>query len=194
MEKQIRVVSLVGSLRRQSCTRRVVHALRELAPESMAIDILAIGSLPLYNEDDDVGSPPSAWQAFREQVRAGDAVLFATPEYNRSIPGVMKNAIDVASRPAGASVWSGKPAAVLSVSPGVIGGFAANHPLRQCLAFLDMPVLQQPEPYLARVADLMDAGGRITSSNTLAFLHAFADAFEHWIRRVQSKPTQECTK
>jgi chromate reductase, NAD(P)H dehydrogenase (quinone) len=190
VEQQIRVVSLVGSLRRESYTRRVVNVLRELAPKSMAIEIVPIGSLPLYNEDDDTQSPPPAWQEFRKQVRSADAVLFATPEYNRSIPGVMKNAIDVASRPAGASVWSGKPAAVLSVSPGAIGGFGANHHLRQCLTFLDMPVLQQPEAYLARVADVID-GARITSSNTIEFLRAFVDAFEHWIRRLQSKPTQE---
>ena len=143
-KEQLCIVALVGSLRRESYTRRVVNALRELAPEAMAIEIAPIGSLPLYNEDDETDGPPSAWQAFRNQVRGGDAVLFATPEYNRSIPGVLKNAIDVGSRPNGASVWSGKPAAVLSASLGSLGGFGANHHLRQCLTFLDMPVLQQP--------------------------------------------------
>ena len=186
MEKQLRVVTLVGSLRRESYTRRVVNAVQEFAPKSMAFEIVPIGSLPLYNEDDDAEEPPPAWQAFREQVRSGDAVLFATPEYNRSIPGVMKNAIDVASRPAGASVWSGKPAAVLSVSPGAFGGFGANHHLRQCLTFLDMPVLQQPEAYLGRVAGVIDAGGRITASDTREFLQAFVGAFEQWIRRLQN--------
>ena len=194
VEKQIRVVTLVGSLRRESYTRHVVHALRELAPKSMAMEILPIGSLPLYNEDDDVELPPPAWQAFRDQVRSGDAVLFATPEYNRSIPGAMKNAIDVASRPAGASVWRGKPAAVLSVSPGAVGGFGANHHLRQCLTFLDMPVLQQPEAYLARVAEYIDASGRITASDTISFLQAFIEAFEKWIRRLKAKPVQEGTR
>ena len=109
MEKHLRVVALVGSLRRESYTRRVVNALRELAPKMMAIEITPIDLLPLYNEDDDTKTPPRAWQAFRAQVRGGDGVLFATPEYNRSIPGGLKNAIDVGSRPAGASVWSGKP-------------------------------------------------------------------------------------
>jgi chromate reductase len=151
----------------------------------MAIEIAPIGSLPLYNEDEDADVPPPAWQAFRNQVCRGDAVLFATPEYNRSIPGVLKNAIDVGSRPPGASVWSGKPAAVLSVSPGMLGGFGANHHLRQCLTFLDMPVLQQPEAYLGRAASLMDAGGRITSSETVEFLRRFVSAFEYWIRRLQ---------
>lgn len=105
MNKQLRVVALVGSLRRESYTRRVVNALRELAPQAMTIEIAPIGSLPLYNEDDETDGPPLAWQAFRDQMRGGDAVLFATPEYNRSIPGVLKNAIDVGSRPNGASVW-----------------------------------------------------------------------------------------
>lgn len=185
MQKQLRVVVLVGSLRRESYTRRVVNALRELTPEAMAIEIVPIGALPLYNEDDETDVPPPAWQAFRNEVRRGDAVLFATPEYNRSIPGVMKNAIDVGSRPLGASVWSGKPAAVLSVSPGSMGGFGANHQLRQCLVFLDMPVLQQPEAYLAHAASFMDSGGRITSSETVKFLRGFVGAFEQWIRRLR---------
>jgi chromate reductase len=118
-------------------------------------------------------------------MRSADAVLFATPEYNRSIPGALKNAIDVGSRPGGASVWSGKPAAVLSVSPGSLGGFGANHHIRQCLTFLDMPVLQQPEAYLGRVASVIDAGGHITSSETVEFLRRFVIAFERWIRRLQ---------
>ena len=191
MEKQLRVVALVGSLRGQSYTRRVVQALMELAPEAMAIDIVPIGALPLYNEDEETHLPPPAWQALRNQVRGSDGVLFATPEYNRSIPGVLKNAIDVGSRPAGASVWSGKPAAVLSVSPGALGGFGANHHLRQCLVFLDMPVLQQPEAYLGRAASLIDADGRITSSETVEFLTGLVSAFEHWIRRLRNDASDE---
>jgi chromate reductase len=192
VEKQIRVVALVGSLRRESYTRRVVNALKDLAPEGMVIEIAPIGSIPLYNEDDD-RDPPLAWRAFRNQARSGDAVLFATPEYNRSIPGVLKNAIDVGSRPSGASVWSGKPAAVLSVSPGSLGGFGANHHIRQCLTFLDMPVMQQPEAYLARVASVIDAGGRITSSETAEFLRRFVLAFDTWIRRLEKNEYKEST-
>jgi chromate reductase, NAD(P)H dehydrogenase (quinone) len=184
VKKPLRVVALVGSLRRESYTRRVVNALTQLAPQTIAIEIVPIGSVPLYNEDDETVDPPTAWQALRDQVRDCDGVLFATPEYNRSIPGVLKNAIDVGSRPAGASVWSGKPAAVLSVSPGSLGGFGANHHLRQCLTFLDMPVLQQPEAYLGRAADLFDADGRITPSETMEFLERFVGAFEQWIRRL----------
>jgi chromate reductase len=190
MEKKLRVVALVGSLRRESYTRRIVNGLVELAPKAIAIEIAPIGSMPLYNEDDDTDVPPTEWQAFRNQVRDGDAVLFATPEYNRSIPGVLKNAIDVGSRPGGASVWNGKPAAVLTVSPGALGGFGANHHLRQCLVFLDMPVLQQPEAYLGGVASLIDASGRITSSETVEFLKRFVGAFEQWIRRLQEGSRQ----
>lgn len=184
MEEKIRVVALVGSLRRESYTRRALKQVMELAPR-MSIEVAAIGSLALYNEDEESDSPPPQWQAFRNHVRGCQAVLFATPEYNRSIPGALKNAIDVGSRPAGASVWSGKPAAVLSVSPGSLGGFGANHHLRQCLTFLDMPVMQQPEAYLGRVADSLDARGRISAVETIEFLKRFADGFEHWIRRLQ---------
>jgi chromate reductase len=189
MEKQLNVVAVVGSLRRESYTRRVVHALKDLAPAAIAIEIAPISSLSLYNEDDDTDAPPTAWQLFRSQVRRADGVLFATPEYNRSIPGALKNAIDVGSRPSGASVWRGTPAAVLSVSPGALGGFGANHHIRQCLTFLDMPVLQQPEAYLGRVASLIDADGRITPSQTADFLQGFISAFEQWIRRLQEEST-----
>ena len=187
MSKPLRIVALVGSLRRDSYTRRIVNALSELAPEAIEIEIVPIGSLPLYSEDDDTDAPPSAWQGFRDLVRDADAVLFATPEYNRSIPGGMKNAIDVGSRPYGASVWSGKPAAVLSVSPGALGAFGANHHLRQCLTFLDMPVLQQPEAYLGSVASVIDERGTITRRETAEFLRAFVGAFEQWIRRLHAE-------
>jgi chromate reductase len=191
MEKHLRVVALVGSLRRESYTRRVVNALQGLAPQTIAIEFAPVGFLSLYNEDDDTKTPPPAWQTFRAQVRNADAVLFATPEYNRSIPGALKNAIDVGSRPHGASVWSGKPAAVLSVSPGALGAFGANHHVRQCLTFLDMPVLQQPEAYIGHVGKLFDARGRITAPETVEFLRRFVSAFEQWIRRLQLTNPEE---
>jgi chromate reductase len=181
---KIHIVAVIGSLRRESYTRRVVLALKQLAP-SLSIEEANIGALPLYNEDDDAGTPPPAWQAFRDAVRRADAVLFATPEYNRSVPGVLKNAIDVGSRPYGASVWNGKPAAVVSASPGALGGFGANHHLRQSLVFLDMPVLQQPEMYLARVDKLVDERGQVRSAEAGKFLGEFAVAFEQWIRQLQ---------
>src|SRR5262245_49722979 len=133
----IDVVALVGSLRRESFTRKLTQALVTLAPSRLRIELVGIGDLALYNQDDE-GSPPIPWETFRERIKRADAVLFATPEYNRSVPGVLKNAIDVGSRPYGQSVWTGKPAAVVSVSPGATGGFGANHHLRQSLVFLDM--------------------------------------------------------
>jgi chromate reductase len=194
METQLRVVALVGSLRRESYTRRVVRALQELAPNTMAIEIAPIEFLTLYNEDAETDVPPAAWRAFRDQVRSSDGVLFATPEYNRSIPGALKNAIDVGSRPAGASVWSGKPAAVISVSPGALGGFGANHHVHQCLTFLDRPVLQQPEAYLGRVNGLIDANGHITPNATADFLKGFVTAFERWIRRLRGDAAIKSTR
>jgi chromate reductase len=188
MEKSLRIIAVVGSLRRESYTRRVVNALTTIAPVTMAFELAPIEALPLYNEDSDVDTPPAAWQSFRAQVSRGDGVLFATPEYNRSIPGALKNAIDVGSRPAGASVWSGKPAAVLSVSPGALGGFGANHHIRQCLTFLDMPVMQQPEAYFGRVADVLDLDGRLRNDDSLNFLKRFVEAFEHWVRRFHVTP------
>src|SRR5690606_21616203 len=131
--------------------------LKELAAPRLDLKIVEIGDLPLYNPDLDGESPPAAWTRFRGEVAAVDAVLFVTPEYNRSITGALKNALDVGSRPYGHSVWDAKPAAVVSVSPGLLGAFGANHHLRQSLVFLNMPVLQQPEAYISKVGDLLDA-------------------------------------
>ena len=120
----------------------------------------------------------------RPNVAAADAVLFVTPEYNRSVPGVLKNAIDVASRPYGKSAWSGKPAGVVTVSPGAIGGFGANHHLRQSLVFLNMPVLQQPEAYVGGAGDLFDDTGAVKKPETKKFLVTFLAAFADWIERT----------
>jgi chromate reductase len=176
------VVAVVGSLRRGSYTRRLVRALAKLAPASMRIEIVEIGALQAYTEDLDATSPIE-WTAFRERIARADAVLFATPEYNRSVPGVLKNAIDVGSRPYGKSVWAGKPAAVISVSPGALGAFGANHHLRQSLMFLDMPTLQQPEAYVGGIAALLDEEGRITDESARKFLVDFLGAFESLITK-----------
>jgi chromate reductase, NAD(P)H dehydrogenase (quinone) len=180
------VVVLVGSLRKESFTRKVANALAEIAAPVLALEQLEIGSLPLYNQDLDV-APPGEWQRLRDRVRAADAVLFATPEYNRSVPGLLKNAIDVGSRPYGKSAWAGKPAAVISVSPGSVGGFGANHHLRQSLVFLDMPCLQQPEVYISGADKLFDKTGKLTSDNVRELLGKLVTAFDKWIdchRRV----------
>ncbi|QUD87443.1 NADPH-dependent FMN reductase [Phenylobacterium montanum] len=177
------VAVVVGSLRKGSFNRMAAGALAELAPSSLRLSIIEIGQLPLYDQDEDA-EPPAAWTAFRAQIKAADAVLFVTPEYNRSVPGVLKNAIDVGSRPYGQSAWAGKPAAVMSVSPGAVGGFGANHHLRQSLVFLDMPVLQQPEAYVGGAGNLFDEAGKLKNEGTQKFFKSFIDAFAAWIERT----------
>ncbi len=178
----MKIAVIVGSLRKDSWTRKVAHAIGELAPK-LAFHPIEIGNLPLYNQDLDPDAPPAPWVAFRDQVRDAAGVLFATPEYNRSVPGSLKNAIDVGSRPYGKSVWSGKPAGVVSVSPGAIGGFGANHHLRQMLVFLDMPVLQQPEMYIGNAAKLFDAGGKLEAGPAHDLMVKFATAFTTWVEQ-----------
>lgn len=182
------VAVLVGSLRRESFTRRIAVALGRIAPAPLKLGIVEIGDLPFYDQDLETDDPPAPWRRFRDRIRPADAVLFATPEYNRSVPAVLKNAIDVGSRPVGKSVWDGKPGAVVSVSPGAIGAFGANHHLRQSLVFLNVPALQQPEVYLGGVADLVDAEGNITNEGTRAFLATFMNAFARWIEVQRCKP------
>jgi len=177
-----KVAVLVGSLRNGSFTRRLADALRAMQPAGLDLEVVEIRDLPLYDQDGEE-SPPQPWIDFRARVRSADAVLFLTPEYNRSIPGALKNAIDVGSRPYGKSVWSGKPCAVVSNSPGAIGGFGANHHLRQCLVFLDMPVLQQPEMYLGGIDKLVEAGGKVTGDSGRQLLSKFLDTFARWIER-----------
>ncbi|MDN7143626.1 NAD(P)H-dependent oxidoreductase [Pseudomonas sp. JQ170] len=183
MSQVYSVAVVVGSLRKESFNRRVALALAALAPSNLTLKIVEIGDLPLYNEDIDV-DPPAAYKAFREQIRHSDAVLFVTPEYNRSVPGVLKNAIDVGSRPYGQSAWSGKPGAVISVSPGAVGGFGANHHLRQSLVFLDVPCMQQPEAYIGGAATLFDDSGKL-SEKVRPFLQTFIDKYATWVERHQ---------
>ena len=177
------VAVLVGSLRKESFNRKMANAMIAMAPEPLKLEIVEIRQLPLYNQDDDA-NPPAASAAFKQRVQQADAVLFVTPEYNRSMPGVLKNAIDIASRPYGKSAWTGKPGAVISVSPGAIGGFGANHHLRQSLVFLNMPAMQQPEAYIGNCAPLFDDQGKLTSESTRKFLRSFLDAFSAWIART----------
>ncbi len=184
-----RIAVIVGSLRKESFNRKMAKTLIELAPESLQPEIVEIGALPLYNQDfDDEKRPPAEWVEFRERVRSFDGFLFVTPEYNRSVPGVMKNAIDVGSRPYGESVWAGKPGAVISVSPGAYGGFGANHHLRQSLVFLDVLPMQQPEAYIANAGKLFDAGGKLADERVRGFLAKFMSAFAAWVRKVADAP------
>ncbi|MBC3366096.1 NAD(P)H-dependent oxidoreductase [Pseudomonas sp. SWRI154] len=175
------VAVLVGSLRKASINRKVALALADMAPSHLKLEIVDIGELPLYNEDIDV-TPPAAYTAFRQQVGAADALLFVTPEYNRSVPAPLKNAIDVGSRPYGKSCLSGKPGAVFSASPGAIGGFGANHHLRQSLVFLDVPCMQQPEAYLSGAGTAFDEAGNLSES-VRPFLQKFIDAYGRWVEQ-----------
>ena len=176
------IVVIVGSLRKESFNRKMANALRELAPPSLKLEIVEIGQLPLYNQDLDT-DPPASWKEFRARVKKADGVLFVTPEYNRSVPAPLKNAIDVGSRPYGQSAWDKKPAAVVSVSPGAIGGFGANHHLRQSLVFLNMPAMQQPEAYIGGADKLFDASGKIANDGTRGFLTKFLEAFAAWVEK-----------
>lgn len=176
------VAVLVGSLRKGSFNRSMALAMAGIAPPSLKLGIVEIGDLPFFNQDLEQ-APPPAWTAFRDRVRPADALLFVTPEYNRSVPGVLKNAIDVGSRPYGKSVFAGKPGAVVSVSPGAICGFGANHHLRQSLVFLDVPTMAQPEAYIGGADKLFDAAGTLTSDSTKQFMAKFLEKFAAWIER-----------
>jgi chromate reductase len=179
-----KIAVIVGSLRRNSNSERIARAIAAEAPRGYTFDFIPIADLPFYNQDLETASPPPAWTAFRNRLKPADAVLFVTPEYNRSVPAVLKNAIDVGSRPYGDSSWAGKPAAVVSSSLGPISGFGAHHHLRQSLVFLDMPVLQQPEMYLGSVGDWFDDQGKVKSADTRKFLGQFAAKFAKWIELV----------
>jgi chromate reductase, NAD(P)H dehydrogenase (quinone) len=179
-----RVGVFVGSLRKESYSRKIAKVLEELSSEYFRMEEVELGGLELYNQDlDDEGRPTAAWTEFRRRAKDFDAFLFVTPEYNRSVPAALKNALDVGSRPKGKSVWDGKPGAVVSVSPGNLSGFGANHHLRQSLVFLNVPTMQQPEAYIGNVAALFDAQGKIGDEKTNAFLRSIVDAFKAWTER-----------
>src|ERR1700737_3034731 len=187
MDKPMNVCVLVGSLRKASFNGKLANALIWLAPFSSELDIVEGGQLPFYNEDLEAGPPPAPWTAFRQRVKAADAVLFVTPEYNRSVPAVLKNALDVGSRPYGSSVWDRKPGAVVSGSPGAIGAFGAHHHLRQSLVFLNVPTMQQPEAYVGHVDKLFDEHGKLVSDGTRKFLQEFMQAFANWVETIRSR-------
>jgi chromate reductase, NAD(P)H dehydrogenase (quinone) len=163
MEKMRDVAVIVGSLRKDSINRKMANALADVAPAGLKLSSIEIGQLPIYNQDGDE-NPPAEWTAFRERIGAADAVLFVTPEHNRSVPAVLKNAIDIGRRPYGKSAWSGKPGAVVSASLGGIGGFGADHHLRQSLVFLNVPAMAaQPEAYIGGADVLFDANGKLVN-------------------------------
>ena len=177
-----KIAVFVGSLRKESINRMMANASAKFAPASLELEIIELGYLAMRNQDfDDEGRPPNSWTTFRQQVSAFDGVLFITPEYNRSMPAVLKNALDVASRPYGQSVWNGKPGAVISVSPSLLGGFGANSHLRQSLVALNVPCLAQPEVYIGNVFHVFDAGREFVNDKTREFLGKFMITFADWL-------------
>jgi chromate reductase len=187
----MRIAVLVGSLRKDSYNRKLARAAMELAPDSVGCELIEIGNLPLYNPDLEGPDRPRAWTALRAKLHEADAVLFVTPEYNRSVPGLLKNAIDVGSRPNGESGFDRKPAAIISSSPGALGAFGANHHLRQMLVFLNMPTLLQPEVYIGKVADRFDDDGTLVDDSTRDLVWQFMDAFADWISLHARQRTSE---
>ena len=176
-----RIAIVVGSLRTESINRKVARSICAFASDKLDCHIVEIDDLPLYNQDYD-SSSPAEYVRFREEIAPADGILFCTPEYNRGMPGVLKNAIDVGSRPYGHSVWDKKPAAIVSASPGSIGGFGANHQLRQACVFLNMPVMQQPEAYLGHVTDdSFDADGCLKEGKLKELVLTLATAFANWV-------------
>ncbi len=185
MEKP-KITIVVGSLRKESVNRKVAHAICALAGDRLDCTIVEIGDLPLFNQDIE-SDPPAAWTDFKAAIAGADGVLFVTPEYNRSIPGALKNAIDVGSRPYGKSVFAKKPAAVVTASPGGTGGFGCNHQLRQCCVFLDMPMMAQPEAYLGHVTDKsFDADGSLADPALEKVVRRLATAFADWVALIRS--------
>jgi chromate reductase len=183
---QSRVGVIVGSLRKAAYTRMLARALPELTPQSLQLVEIGIDDLPLYNYDLETDNPPPAWTAFRTAVKSTDALLFVTPEFNRGIPGALKNAMDVGSRPWGHNAWNGKPGGVISLTPGALGAMAANHHLRQVLMAVNIAAMPYPEAYIPGAETLFDESGRLTSDATRQFLQTFMEALAAWVGRLRT--------
>ncbi|OCX62077.1 ACP phosphodiesterase [Thioclava sp. SK-1] len=180
-----KVAVLVGSLRKGSFNRMIANTLVEVAPKTLEFDFIEIGDLPLYNPDlDEDDTRPAAWSRFRTDMAAHDAVLFVTPEYNRTLPASIKNALDVGSRPYGASIWDKKPSAIVTGSMGGVGGFGANHNLRQALVFLNAAPMQQPEAYIPAIHELFNDDGTIKKDDTKKFFASIMEQFGIWIDKL----------
>lgn len=185
-----RIAVIVGSLRKASFSRKAALAMKSVAPPALDLEITEIGDLALYNEelDENPAATPQPWTRFRDVLRNSDGVLFFTPEYNRSLPGLLKNAIDVGSRPGGKSSWAGgKPAGVVSVTPYSNGAMGANHALRQCMVYLDVPVMQQPEVYLSNAGQSFGESGDFTNDDTKKLFTKFIGAYAEWVEKLAKK-------
>lgn len=181
--KKYKIAVIVGSLRKESFNLKTAKAMMDMAPDSLEMNLLDISGLPWFNEDLE-DNPPKEWETLRENIRKADGLLFLTPEYNRSVPGVMKNALDIGSRPYGENSWDGKPAAIVSVSIGDISGFGANHHLRQSLTFVNVPTMAQPEAYIGGASALFDDKGNLIDDSTKDFLNDYLAAFEKWVHTI----------
>jgi chromate reductase len=184
-----KIAVIVGSLRRESFNKKMAIVLMALAPKELLLELIEIGDLEMYNQDLD-DKPPSSWTIFRKHLNEYDGVLFVTPEYNRSVPAVLKNALDVGSRPYGKNVWDGKPGAIVSVSIGAIGGFGANHHLRQMLMYLNVSTMAQPEAYIGDAAKLFNFEGELINDSTRKFMLEFLNAFAVWGEKFQTVGSQ----
>ena len=179
-----KIAIIVGSLREGSINRKIARSICALRDDHLDCSMVEIGDLPLFNQDLE-RHPPEQWVRFKEQIAAVDGVLFCSPEYNRGMPGVLKNAIDVGSRPYGRSVWDRKPAAIVTASPGGIGGALSNHQIRQSCVFLNMPVMQQPEAYLGNVSDdSFDEDGKLKDGPLKDVVTKLAHAFSEWVTTI----------
>ncbi|MCD8139610.1 MAG: NAD(P)H-dependent oxidoreductase [Planctomycetaceae bacterium] len=176
---------VVGSARTGSFTKIVADTIVELMPDSFDMRHIQIADLPLYNQDYDDGATPERYDSYRKEIASMNGFLFVTPEHNRSIPALLKNALDIASRPSGENKWSGKPGGLVSVSPGGIGGFGANHITRQSLSFLNVYMMQQPEAYVGNVTAMINEEGKIVEERGRQFLKKVADEFAAWVHRFR---------
>lgn len=179
---QYQIVVVVGSLRQDSINKQLANALIKLAPPEFSFKHLQIADLPLYNQDDDDNQAESV-KRIKSEIRGAAGLIFVTPEYNRSIPGVLKNALDNASRPYGDSAWAGKPAGVLGASVGTIGSAVAQQHLRNVLAYLDVPTMAQPEAFIQVREGFFDEAGNFASANTTKFLQAWMDRYVAWVKQ-----------
>jgi chromate reductase len=189
MSKPVRILGIAGSLRRQSYNRALLRAATQVAPEGSSIDIFEIDGIPPFNADDEQ-NPPEKVVELKRHIRESDAVLFVTPEYNYSIPGVLKNAIDWASRPYGDSAWSGKPAAIMGASTGRIGTARAQYHLRQVMVFLNMFPLNQPEVMVGGANERFDTVGNLTDEQTREYVHLLVESLVDWTRRLGQSLSQ----
>jgi chromate reductase len=182
-----RVALIVGGLSRGAVSGRVARALVSIQPAALTLERTEIGDLPFYNQDLETDSPPAPWVRLRNAIRAADGILIVTPEYNRGVPGALKNALDVGTRPPAANVWKDKPVAIVSTSPGALGGFGANHQLRQSLSFSAPQIMLQPEAYLGQASKVINEDGTFADEKTREFLGKFLAAFGEWVERHAPK-------